>query len=223
MRNICANDSAPHRIAQPPQGDRRGGSCNGETVLAHRNHCAGCRIRRSFFGNCLGNKKHPRVRRDLGTGQRVPIVTVVQRMHQRRDLARSLGEIQTGGVGGSVILGEIGALRQVLCCHDGGVTGQLVDHRGETVDRGGIAFCIQRQDVFVRGYVKKALRQQPAFVHAAFNQMPTDAVFNLTRQKRPNRRIQSRIARQGAIVKIRGTTCGQGQHSVGDHIKVGNG
>ncbi len=166
--------------------------------------------------------EHPLAHLQLGAGQRVPVRAVVERTHQGHDLVRGAAQVDAGAAGRPVQAGVVTALAQVLLAALGAGAVQVVQQVAEAVDGGLVAACVQRQRGFAVGHVEQALLHDVAFVNAAFDHVPGDAVLLLLLQDGPHRCVQAGMARQRTVVEVDGAALGLVQHRLRNDRQVGD-
>ena len=146
-------------------------------------------------------------------------MAVIQRPDQRQNGPSGLGQIDPRIR--ALIAGKIAALGQVLFAARR-IIGQGPDHAGKSLHRRGVAFRVQRQGGFARRNVKQRLFDDIALVNPTLDHVPGDPMPRLAVQKRPDRGVQSGIARQGAVVKIDRTMGRKVEQGLRNDVQIGH-
>ena len=122
---------------------------------------------------------------DLGRRQRVPVAAMVQRAHQPHDRLRRgwVKSIRPKAAGRSARSASGARIR--TCGARRRPVSSCVRHGGKAVHPRLKTAGVQGQRGVVGGDVKAALFQDAAFVHAAFDQVPGDAMLRLAGQNAP--------------------------------------
>ena len=116
----------------------------------------------------------------------------------------------------------IAAQGEVLLHPTGRIRGQLLHHLVKAFHGGGKAAGVQAQRRIAGGHGHIAGNDDVAFVNSTLDEMPRDPVLLFTFDQRPDRGIQTRVARQGPIVEIDRPALGKRQKVVWNDIKVRN-
>ena len=160
---------------------------------------------------------------ELGQGERVPVVAMVQRADHPDEIGGGRCEIEHRTRLRPGVAAEIGPEAKVLFLPGGFGLGKLGHQRREAVDGRAVALGVERKRRVVLGDLEACRGEHVAFVDPALDQVPGDAVALFARDGSPDRRVEPGIGGQRAIVEIDRAAFGEGQHGVGQDVEVGDG